>query len=239
MSRLQTLWRIFALPLVLGALFAATLAQVQAADYGVHILHPGEIAQVAKEFDHVRQTEDEKIYVTIPFTLEDIGRLAEWQSGFEEAKKHNVIPLVRVSTRFNPDKNAWEVPDRRQMILLVKALSTLDWPQEQRHVILFNEPNHNAEWGGKVDPAEFAKVTTFLADWFHTEGKNYVLLPAAADLAAPNGSTTWEAFRFWQGVLAADPQYLEHFDAWNSHSYPQSWFYCLPDCSREEHFAWF
>lgn len=227
MSRWHFALRAVVLLLLTGAAFLCSTQSAQAVSYGVHILHPQEISQVADQFKELR-VDDEKLYVTVPFTLDDIGRLSQWQRAFQDADEADIVPIVRITSEFDHEKNAWKVPDRRQMILLVKALSTLEWPQSKRHVILFNEPNHAKEWGGTVDPESFANVTTFLADWLHTENEEYVLLPAGADLAAPNGEDTWEAFRFWRGVFEAKPDYLDHFDAWNSHSYPNPAFTGLP-----------
>lgn len=227
MWEIRVFLRIFALPVLIGGLFWVSTQSALAVSYGVHALHPDEIKQISQEFAEHRSADD-TLYVTLPFTLEDIGRLAQWQEAFELAEQQRIIPLVRITSEFDHEKNAWKVPDRRQMIGLVKALSALEWPQDQRHVILFNEPNHAAEWGGQVNPAEFAKTTGFLADWFHTEQKNYVVLPAAADLAAANTDKTWEAFRFWRGVAEADPTYFDRFDAWNSHSYPNPGFIGSP-----------
>lgn len=223
----QRLRRAVVLSLLSGTLFLGSHSSALAVSYGVHILHPDEIVQVAEGFKEYR-LDDEKLYVTIPFTLDDIGRLAEWQRAFEHADEEDIVPIVRITSEYDSEKDAWKVPDRRQMILLVKALSTLKWPQTKRYVVLFNEPNHAKEWGGAVDPASFAQVTTFLADWLHTEDGEYILLPAGTDLAAPNGDQTWDAFRFWRGVFEAKPDYLEHFDAWNSHSYPNPAFIAPP-----------
>lgn len=209
---------------VFGFIFSAP---VSAASYGVHILTPDEIHQIAEGFDEYRAV-DQPVYATIPFTLADVHKLPEWQKAFDLAKEKNIIPLVRITTRFDSDQNAWVVPTRQEMLLMVLSLNVLEWPQTDRHVILFNEPNHAAEWGGKVDPQSFAEVSGFLARWFQTEPYPYLVLPAAADLAAPNGPVTWEAFTFWRAVLAQDPTYLEHFDAWNSHSYPNPAFSAPP-----------
>jgi hypothetical protein len=202
-------------------------APAAAVSYGVHIMNPSEIAQVSSGFEPYRSPGD-KVYVTVPFTLADMNKLTEWQAAFDTARDKNIVPLVRVTTRFDAEKKAWVVPTRQEMLMIVTAMNVLAWPQDERHVILFNEPNHAAEWNGAVNPEEFAQVSGFLANWFQTEPYNYIVLPAAADLAAPNGSGTWEAFKFWGAVLSADPTYLEKFDAWNSHSYPNPGFIASP-----------
>lgn len=227
MGQIKLFARLALFTLLFVGCFTLTSESVQAASYGVHVLGPGELHQVAQEF-HDTRIEDDPVYVTVPFTLADIDKLSEWQRAFDIAEKENIIPLVRITTRFEPSRNAWEVPTRREMIAIVNALNDLDWPQKKRHVILFNEPNHAAEWNGEVNPAQFAATSIFLADWFKTEEAEYVLLPAAADLAAANTDKTWEAFRFWREVIAAQPEFFDRFDAWNSHSYPNPGFTGLP-----------
>ncbi len=199
-----------------------------AADYGVHVLRPEEIATVVEKTAGVRQDALAPLYVTIPFSLEDTKSLDRWEQAFRLAQEENVIPLVRLVTRFDSETNAWEVPSQYEVVQLVSALNRLDWPQDTRHVILFNEPNHAAEWGGTIDPESYARIAHFGAQWLNTESANYVVLPAAADLAAPNGSSTMEAFTFWKRALAAEPDLLYQLDAWNSHSYPNPAFLASP-----------
>lgn len=206
-----------------GAMALLTPQSVAAASMGMHVLHPEEFSQVAKSFAPYRD-QSEPLYVTVPFTYDDRSRLEQWQLAFNQARELNIIPLVRIATRFDSQANAWLVPTRYEMLLTARALNALDWPQEQRHIILFNEPNHHAEWGGQADPESFADITAFAADWFQTESAEYVVLPAAMDLAAPNGSTTMEAFTYWNRAIKQQPELLSKIDAWNSHSYPNPGF---------------
>lgn len=210
-----------------GVVFFARPSVVSAAGYGVHVLRPSEFQEVVKAFGEHRP-EENPLYVTIPFALDDVNRLSEWQDAFRFAKQENIIPLVRLTTRFDAEKNAWAVPTRADIVLFAKALDRLEWPQEKRHVMFFNEPNHAAEWGGKADPESYAEVARFATSWFATEDASYELLPAALDLAAPNGSTTMEAFTFWRRALKSDPELFQRFTAWNSHSYPNPAFSAPP-----------
>lgn len=45
----------------------------------------------------------------------------------------------------------------------------------------------------------------FAADWFHTETKRYIVLPAGLDAAAPNGKTTMDNLAFIKQMLAEKP----------------------------------
>ncbi len=195
---------------------------------GVHVLRPEEIADVVREFAPYREA-DQPLYVTIPFTLDDCQRTESWQQAFLLAGQNNVVPLVRLATRFNSTDQAWQVPTRRDIVDLANALGQLSWPQNEKHVIVFNEPNHAAEWGGRLDPHEFARVTNFALNWFVTENSRYILLPAALDLAATDTPTTKEALAYWREVLGSKPEILDQLSAWNSHSYPNPGFVSSPE----------
>lgn len=213
--------------LLIATAFLTSAAQVQAASVGMHVLSPGEIERVVKQFAGLRKApEQAPLYITLPFTLSDAEpkKLVEWQAAFARARDEHVVPIVRLATRFDPERNAWDEPSRADIVVLAKALRSLPWPDGPRHVILFNEPNHAKEWGGQVSPESYAALAAFAADWLHTEPDDYLVLPAAVDLAAPNGRDTMEGLRFWQHVAQAYPEIFDRFDAWNSHSYANPGF---------------
>lgn len=223
----RSVWKALISVLSIAALLVLSPSSTMAAGFGVHVLQPEELGQTASLFDEYRQP-GENIFVTIPFTLDHIDQLDRWQQAFDEAKKHQIVPIVRLTTRFDPELNAWIIPNREQIVRQITALNQLDWPQKQRHVIVYNEPNHDGEWGGQVDARSFAYVSRFAIDWLQTESADYVVLPAALDLAAPDGPKTQEAFGFWDEVLAVYPDYFDRVDAWNSHSYPNPGFVSAP-----------
>ena len=210
---------------VFALCFFVPIQPVEAAGFGAHVLRAEEMSRVAELLGPQNQ---QPVYVTVPFTLADTQRLVVWQQAFDRAREKNVIPIVRLATEFNSETQAWEVPTKKNIVDFSRALNSLQWPQEQRHVILFNEPNHAKEWGGKIDPHEFARISLFAAQWFQTDQKSYVVLPAAMDLAAPDGKVTKEAFGYWREVLGSKPELLDMLSAWNSHSYPNPGFASAP-----------
>lgn len=221
-------------PRLVGAVLALLLSvslflapDVSAAGLGMHVLHPQEFTSVNQTFSGIRRA-DEPLYITVPFSLDDRARTKEWQKSFDFARENNIIPIVRLVTHFDSEKQAWAIPTRKDIVQLTAALSRLDWPQEKRHVILYNEPNHAAEWGGTIDPHSFAEMTVFGADWLATEPHEYVILPAALDLAASDTKNTKEAFAYWNEALGSKPEILEKISAWNSHSYPNPAFSSAP-----------
>lgn len=193
---------------------------------GIHLLQTYEIDQAKELFKNAKQ--DEKWhYVTIPFTLEDLTKKAEWQNFFTQAKKHKLIPVIRLATKF--ENNAWQIPNRKEIVNMVDFLADLDWPTTKKHLIIFNEVNHAKEWGGIIDPAGYALVFRFTASWAHSLNKNFIVMPAAMDLAAPNGKQTMDAFIYLEQMLVADPEIFYYPDLWNSHSYPNPGFSASPE----------
>ncbi|HCC84169.1 MAG TPA: hypothetical protein DEP87_00575 [Candidatus Pacebacteria bacterium] len=204
---------------------AQTSQTLSAAVLGVHVLNPQEITE-AKTLVDIKPSDQQWHYLTIPLTLADLTKKAEWQEFFSQAKSQRMIPIVRLMTKF--ENGSWKVPTRRDVIELTEFLSALEWPTEQKFVIVFNEVNHANEWGGRIDPAEYAAILRFTANWLHTENQNFAVLPAAMDLAAPNGTQTREAFSYLTAMLAADSEVFSQIDFWNSHSYPNPGFSSAP-----------
>lgn len=216
--------------LTVGVLWLGLGSGVQAVSerMGVHVLSIGELESVQQFFNATQSanTETEWRYITIPFTLADLDRLDEWQRFFDQAQQYKIIPIVRLATKF--ENGAWVVPTRRDITRLSQGLSSLRWPTEQRYVIVFNEVNHAKEWGNRIDPAEYAEILTFTSQWLQSEPYDYQVLPAAMDLAAPNGSATKDAFAYFNDMLKANPEVFANIDYWNSHSYPNPGFSSPP-----------
>lgn len=190
---------------------------------GMHILN-------VHELDEVRQIypDQEWRYVTIPLTLADLERPKDWQKFMDRSFALRLIPIVRLSTRFDPQAEAWQIPTRQDIVLLSDFLSNLDWHQAQRLVIVFNEVNHAKEWGGQLDPASYVEALKFASQWLRSENKGFEILPAAMDLAANNSAETREAFNYLQAMWQAEPELADYFDHWNSHSYPNPGFSASP-----------
>lgn len=200
-------------------IIASFVTPAKAQVLGIHLLNPSELSSAEK----LLSTKDGAIhYVTVPFTFDDMNYKSRWEAFFREARNANLRPLLRLTTRF--ENGAWVVPTRADVMRVSAFLTSIEWHADDLTVILWNEPNHANEWGGKIDPTSYAEVADFAVDWFKTESKNYVVLPAGIDLAAPNSSDTMEAFEFWKQVFNAAPDLLEKFDGWTSHSYPNPGF---------------
>lgn len=222
--------KIFGLIIWLYLLFQVPVALAETSKFGVHILRPEELQQ-AKVFLSDEAKPEDWHYLTVPLTLDDLKREKEWREFFAQAKESRVAPIIRLATRF--ENNAWKIPNRKEIVQLFAFLNHFEWPTSERYVIVFNEVNHAAEWGGQLDPTGYAEILRFASEWAHSENQNYVILPAAMDLAAPNGQATREAFAFLEQMYQADPSIFQLVDVWNSHSYPNPGFSSAPTRSTQ------
>lgn len=187
---------------------------------GVHVLHPEEIEAAATLLGST--TSNDFRYLTIPFSLEDLKRKDEWQRFFDKAATLKIIPLVRLVTKF--ENGHWAIPTRKNITEQIAFLSKYNWPTAERYLIIYNEPNHALEFGGKINPKEYGEILTFASAWAKSEQKNYQILMAGLDLAAPNGPATMEALNFFTKMHESYPEIFDSIDYLNSHSYPNPGF---------------
>ena len=191
---------------------------------GIHIMNVNELEDAHGMFQTANP--ERWHYVTVPFVLADLDKQSEWQNFFATARQKKIIPIVRLATEVEND--AWKVPTRKDIVDQLTFLSQLEWPTDQKYIIVFNEVNHAKEWGGKINPEEYTDTLKFASNWARAEGVNFKILPAAMDLAAPNGTQTREAFTYLNQMTAYDPSVFEYIDIWNSHSYPNPGFSSSP-----------
>lgn len=193
---------------------------------GIHIMNTSE-APLASELLRGNGLPDEWHYVTIPLTLNDLEKKKDWQEFFDYAKDQKLIPVVRLSTR--AENGAWAIPTHKDVVDLIDFLSELNWPTNDRYIVVFNEVNHAQEWGNSIDPAGYTNILSFASNWARSENKNFKVLPAAMDLAASNSSTTEEAFSYLDNMREQDSNIFAYLDYWNSHSYPNPGFSASPN----------
>lgn len=197
-------------------LLAISAARVHAAEskLGVHILETEELSQVSNLLP-------DGGFITVPVRLDELNEI-KWQKFFDEADKFRFIPIIRLATSHNG--KYWERPTKRDIITFAGFFSKLDWHRGELIVIAFNEPNHAPEWGGKVDPDNYGEILTFFTNWFNTEPKKYLVLPAALDAAAANSTSTMSLNSFLERLLLQNPEVISGLSGWNSHAYPNPGF---------------
>lgn len=187
--------------------------------FGVHILDPGEIDLVLPY-----RGNGAKFYLTVPLSMYD-RRQEVWEHFFETAYKAGMTPIVRWVTTF--ENGSWGIPSRKDVVEATQFITSVNWPG-QRIMVLWNEPNHAKEWGGRVDPDGYVEMADFAALWLKTDSHGFTILPAGLDGAAPNGRETMDSFVFIEKMFRAKPDFFTNIDGWTSHSYPNPDFSASP-----------
>jgi hypothetical protein len=160
-------------------------------------------------------------YVTVVITEKERSKEI-WQSFFDECRRKNIIPIVRVASSF--ENGNWKIPDLNEIDNWVIFFDTLNWVIENRYVIIGNEPNHAKEWGGKIDPENYAKYLKEFSTKLKSSNKDYYVLNAGFDQDAPTGKVTMDQKKYLERMLKAEPDIFNYIDGWNSHSYPNPAF---------------
>lgn len=193
--------------------------------YGIHIADFNDIADVAPL---VNSSGGDWGYITLVASDSDRDK-GRWQSMFDQMRRLHLIPLVRLAT--HPASSGWVKPNPGTFDELVTLFHSLNWPTENRYIILYNEPNHANEWGGTLDPEGYANVSVELAKKFKQASPDFFMLPAGLDVSAASDGSSMDAAEYWRRMIAEKPDFLTIFDGWTSHSYPNPAFSGSPYAS--------
>lgn len=185
---------------------------------GVHILSTSELSNAAKL---VNSNGGDWGYVTIPIQPNDRDKV-KWQSFMTQAKEKHLIPIVRITTI--PSGGTWATGHDTDLVDFANFLGELNWPIENRYIVLFNEVNRSLEWGGTVDPEKYARIVKNAYTIFKERSPDFFMLGPSLDLALPNSSTSLSAQNYLSRMRTFDPLVFTYFDGWSSHSYPNPAF---------------
>ena len=189
---------------------------------GVHILNISELEDAAKL---VNSNGGDWGYVTIPIQPTDRNK-DNWQEFMRKAKELHLIPIIRITTI--PQGGTWQTGHDTDLVDFANFLGELEWPIENRYIILFNEVNRSTEWGGTVDPEKYALIVKNAYSIFKERSPDFFLLGPSLDLALPNSQTSLSAANYLNRMTQADPLIWSYFDGWSSHSYPNPAFTASP-----------
>jgi uncharacterized protein len=190
--------------------------------YGVHILDPDEVADAAKL---VNSSGGDWGYVTIPIRSDDRDK-EKWTRFFLNTRKYHVTPIVRLVTYINGD--TWVAPTSFDLVDFANFLSDMPWPTQNRYIILFNEPNHAQEWGGRIAPVEYATLLLDARQIFSTRSENFFLLSAGMDMSSPNSPTSMDALNYYREMSRSQPGWYSSIDGLSVHAYPNPGFLASP-----------
>lgn len=191
--------------------------------YGIHIADVNDLQDIPML---VNSSGGDWGYVT--FVIADNDRdVGKWQLIFRKLRRTHLIPLVRLATHV--ENRMWVAPNELDIHEWVSFFSQLPWPTKNRYVILFNEPNHAKEWGGRIAPEQYASLAVTFAKKLKSSSDDYFILPAGFDASAQNTSESMDEELYLSWILATKPDFFVYIDGWTSHSYPN------PDFSGSPH----
>ncbi|MBI2029869.1 hypothetical protein HYT02_05615 [Candidatus Gottesmanbacteria bacterium] len=190
--------------------------------FGIHILEAQDIEDAAKL---VNSQGGKWGYVTLVIR-EDQRDVGQWNRFFKTLNQNHLIPIVRIATVAS-DEN-WRKPVVSEAQNWADFLDSLLWPTRNRYVVLFNEPNHAKEWGGEINPKEYAQITQEYAKALKSKTKQFYVLNAGFDMASPQGIETADAIWYWSEMDIEIPGIFNSYDGWVSHSYPNPGFIQSP-----------
>lgn len=190
---------------------------------GIHILFPDEIDKVA---DLVNSSGGDWGYVTVPLRTDDRNR-EKWLDFFKKCKEKHIIPIIRLATTMT--SSGWQKPDLYDSLDMANFLNDMPWPTKNRYIVVYNEPNHASEWGGVVDPTDYARVLKYTSLIFKERSSDFFILAAGFDAAAPNKLPAYEnLYNFVYKMDLSFPDVFNYIDGWTSHSYPNPGFLGSP-----------
>jgi hypothetical protein len=194
---------------------------------GIHILFPSELSEAASL---VNAKTGEWGYVTIPIQTGDKD-LDKWQSFMDEAKKHKLIPIIRLATSADRENTSvWAKPTTLEILDFANFLNSLNWPVENRYIIAFNEMNRFDEWGGEApNPKEYADLLSYTVEVFKERNPNFYVIMGGLDNASPNDRVKYmDNLVYMNEMVAYNPEIFNKIDAFSSHSYPNPGFSAPP-----------
>jgi len=207
----------------LSLVFTKTsLAEEKINKFGVHVL---EISDLEKAGEILNSKGGDWGWVTVVIRDDDTNS-QKWQDFMDQCRERHLVPIVRIATHLEGQN--WVKPKIQDAQKWADFLDSLNWPVANQYVIVFNEPNQAKEWGGEVNPKEYAKILNEFMQKFKIKNLKLKILNAGLDLAAPNSLTTMDAFKFMQEMNWEVPGIFEKLDGWASHSYPNHGFLGKP-----------
>jgi len=212
--------------LTLSSLLFLWPAKAEAADssslnnkIGIHLAIPS-YEDLQKAADLVNSNQGDWGYVTLVIHEDDLNK-EKWQGIFEQLRRLHLIPILRLATSL--ENGSWQAPEIEDAQKWAKFLNSLNWVVKNRYVVLFNEPNRADEWGGQVNPVNFAEVTYNFAKTLKETNPDFLVMMAGFDSAAPSSLPQYEdEASFLRKALVSQQNLFDYLDGWVSHSYPKN-----------------
>jgi len=189
--------------------------------FGIHLAQP-HLEDLKKVSELVNSSGGDWGYVTLVIQENDRDK-QKWQEIFDLLRKYHLIPIIRIATV--PIGENWKRPNPSDAYSWAEFLDSLNWVVKNRYIVLFNEPNHANEWGGAVDPKDYAKVAFYFAKSLKERNSNFFVMLAGFDASAPHlPPKYYDEELFLKDLINSQPEIFKFIDGWASHSYPNPSF---------------
>jgi len=188
--------------------------------FGIHIITPS--PDESSPAAQLVNTNGDWGYVTFLIESKDRNE-SKWQEFFNDLRRRHLIPIVRLATK--PLNEHWEKPYEGEEQAWADFLDKLNWPVKNRYIVIYNEPNHGAEWNLQTDPVSYAKVLDKTIDALKKKSADFFVMNAGFDASAPHLPPKYfDEVAFLKEMDKAVPGILNKLDGWASHSYPNPGF---------------
>ena len=174
-------------------IFASTAFAQETNKFGIHILEP---ADLEKANELVNSNGGDWGWVTVVIREDDLNS-DKWQDFFDQCRIKHLIPLVRLATHLEGIN--WAKPKVEDSQKWVDFWGSLNWPVKDQYVIIFNEPNHKKEWGGKSIRENMPKFFQNLIQNSKFKIQNSRYLMPALIWPLPTVKRRWTLFNFGPG----------------------------------------
>ncbi len=181
---------------------------------GIHVVDAGDLDSVAKL---TNSNGGDWGYVTLVIQKGERDT-RRWQEVFDKIRRLHLIPIVRVATA--PDGDIWEKPSLDEIDGWVSFFNSLNWVIKNRYITVGNEPNHAKEWGGQINPAEYATYLKTFSSKLKSASDDYFVMPSGFDASATNSRDSMDEATYLARMVASEPDLFNNIDGWASHSYP-------------------
>ncbi len=191
--------------------------------FGIHLAVPA-TEQIEKAAQLVNSNGGDWGYITLVIQENDRNH-DKWQEIFNKLRELHLIPIIRIATK--PIGPIWKKPIKEDAEQWTEFLGSLNWVVKDRYIILFNEPNHGQEWGGSVDPVDYAKVAQEFATKLKSKDSNFFVMLSGFDASAPSGAPEYaDEGQYLRTVIdTITPNTFNNlFSGLSSHSYPNPGF---------------
>lgn len=201
--------------------------------FGIHVLFPEEIEEAAKL---VNSNNGDWGYITIPIQAND-RNLDKWQYFMDKAAEFHLIPILRIATKIEPiQKLSWKKPDDYDLVDFANFLNSLEWPTQNRYIIIFNEINRFDEWGGEYpDPIYYSQIIDSAYQIFKARNDKFFIIMGAFDNASITDKVKYmNEYEFMRKMVLYDANIFNKIDGFSSHSYPNPGFKDSPNTYKRQ-----